>query len=209
MKPKKLVTVMLVLGTLLLALFTVVPPGVNAAPQPPTNTGDIILTDSGYIPGVSGWDHAALYIGSGNIMEADPHCEDWGWLEWWWSTGQYEKLWRGGVEEDTLSQTFQDYDTVAYLEVTSADGDDRVEAVQFTIGQEGEAFDYISYWDDDAKQVDANGFYCSELVWAAYYHYPLRINLDSSGSGGDNAVSPQEIDDHPDTDKYLGDEPAN
>jgi len=208
---------MVIIGVLLIPVTTM-PVTKAADDQIPAvrHRGDIIFADGGYLPGVRGWDHAALYTGGGHIMEADPHAENWTRYEkyvLWGILHDYEYFHQksyqgidpkhyGEVESDTLTQTFSDYDTVSYAEVTIASTTQMGEAADFAEGKEHRPFDYLSYWEEDKKQVDGlsgtlgYGYYCAELVWAAYYHYPLRINLDPDGPSAYNRISPQQIADY-------------
>ncbi|MDH7507045.1 MAG: polymorphic toxin-type HINT domain-containing protein [Candidatus Thermoplasmatota archaeon] len=61
------------------------------------------------------------------------------------------------------------------------------EAVRWTSEQKGVPYQHWSLTEWTVKKnetpyddPDSIGFYCSELVWAAYYYYPIRIDIDNN-----------------------------
>lgn len=67
-------------------------------------------------------------------------------------------------------------------------------AISWMMGQMGKAYDYLVF----DKSIDANDsdWYCSELVWAAYYHQGIYMDTNDTGDGTYNAndgVLPWEI----------------
>ncbi|MCD6573485.1 MAG: hypothetical protein J7K95_05275 [Thermoplasmata archaeon] len=171
--------------------------------------GDIVFGKEWYvIPQIPEWHHACLYRGSSysqDIVQSDPHWENWRPREkWWWLTGQWDRLQNslnsrgvGGVEYTTLSKIHDDYTKVAYGKVINVDSDTKKYATQFAEEKVGRHFDIVSYWKYKTKQVEgpsnnySGWYYCAELVWAAYRKY--GIPLDPVDSWDDHRVYPEEI----------------
>jgi len=174
--------------------------------------GDIVFGKMYHpIPGITGYQHACLYRGrtyNENIVQSDPHWENWRWYEkLWFTMGKYWKVhnstWDrgvGGVEYTDLNEIYRVYKKeVAFGRVEGVSNDVRSNAVKFAEDREGEdrPFDIVSYWKTNSKQVGkdaspknhnpAYGYYCAELVWAAYKDQGIDIDPDSG------RVTPQEI----------------
>lgn len=143
--------------------------------------GDIILTkeaiaNSQYIiPGY--WDHAAIYIGNSQLIEA----------------------WGAGVRimpvdithEASAAAIYRVYTTTAVKQA----------AVNFAKTQVGKPYDIsFAFWPG-SKSVRSAFWYCSELVWAAYYLKGVDIDATSGYSWTYwNNIAPTEIADDDDTD---------
>ncbi len=174
--------------------------------------GDIIFGKTWHpIPQIPEWHHACLFRGTlytKNVVQSDPHFENWTWRErWWWLTGQFDRLQQslnsrgvGGVEYTTLSKIHEVYKKVAYAYVKPeyASNAQKSFAVKFAENRKGRHFDIVSYWKYKDKQVDgppnsrSGWYYCAELVWAAYKH-AAGINLDSHDTSSDHRVYPKDI----------------
>jgi len=218
---KKVLLVLAIVGMFVMPMM----PAKGASipiPPPYVHRGDIVFADEmPKKPAINGWDHAALYNGSGYIIEADPHMENWT----WWERRLYplnaaslhEKSYSGDenygrVEVDNMTEIFNsravDYKRVKgasdYLKGKAADFAVDKATRKWTVGgipRKPRPFDYKSFWIYHTKQVDSTnpdslgfGYYCSELVWAAWYwatsHYWYRtIDLDPNG----NEVWPSDI----------------
>ncbi len=76
---RKILTAVLFAGLLSVSMSLL--PMVSASPPAPDNRGDVIVAESSGFFDLYGWDHAALYDGGGDILEANPHFENWTKLE--------------------------------------------------------------------------------------------------------------------------------
>ncbi len=123
----------------------------------------------------NGWTHAAIYVGNDKLIVASNP--------------------RSGV----IAQSFKSWKDpkmtwVVYLRVRTADGLTREKAVDFAKDMKGREYDlnWLS------KQEDGKSWYCSELIWAAYFNasegrIDLTRGLELFG------VSPDDIFMHNDT----------
>ena len=82
------------------------------------------------------------------------------------------------------------------LRVSSATTTQIHNAVQFAVSQLGKPYPTITFWNLAGRNPAANSttWYCSELVWAAFFHQ--NINIDGNTSG---TVWPRSIRDHSST----------
>ncbi|MBC7081849.1 MAG: hypothetical protein H5T44_06400, partial [Thermoplasmatales archaeon] len=143
----------------------------------------------------------------GYIIEADPHMEKWTEEERrmypFNAASLHNKSYSGNedygrVEIDNMTEIFNSK-AVAYKRVKGATSTLKKEAADFAVdkaarkwtvgGQPNKPrpFDYLSCWVYHTKQVDSTdpnslgyGYYCSELVWAAW-NWAMRIDLDPTG----------------------------
>ncbi|MBC7080679.1 MAG: hypothetical protein H5T44_00270 [Thermoplasmatales archaeon] len=174
-------------------------------PPPYVEPGDIVFADEMPMkPIITGWDHAALYKGAGYVIEADPHMEKWTEEERisypFNAASLHNKSYSGNedygrVEIDNMTEIFNSK-AVAYKRVKGASPTLKKAAADFGVlrasriwGNESNKprpFDYLSCWVYRTKQVDdpdpnslGFGYYCSELVWAAWmWATDNRIDLD-------------------------------
>ncbi len=117
----------------------------------------------------NGWTHAALYAGGGRLIVAsNPRS--------------------GVIETDIGAWTYPDMTWVVYMRVKSADDATMGKAVAFARQQRGQAYD-INWL---SKQNDAEGWYCSELIWAAFLH-ASEGRIDLSRRPAWFGVSPDDI----------------
>jgi len=145
--------------------------------------GDIVLghspdTDS-YIPGY--WTHAGI------IGWYDSNIHDWIVIEAYY----YVRL-------TPLREFMKRYDTFAVLRVRT-DDTTRYYAVVFAYNQLGKSYSF-KWW---TKEVYADSYYCSELVWASYYWASNgAVDIDANPGWSwkyADGVAPQEIYDDSDT----------
>jgi len=210
-----------------LVILTTAIPTIQALPMPPpyVHRGDIVFADEmPKKPAINGWDHAALYNGSGYIIEADPHTEEWpggfvppNLLPRWrlkqlednygkieWTEKQHVAIAYCkviGLSQDKLNTLRYRVTRFAYDKLTDPDDDGIEEHPEHR-------FDLISYWKDDTKQESgsserAQRYYCSELVWAAY-RYASRnyIGITVDMDPDSHKVTPLEIHDSDWTECY-------
>jgi len=166
--------------------------GFDSISVPPyLELGDLVFFDSTFRPGrwnVRGLDHVAIYLGDNHFV---------------------------GTMRNTVKQVAEvnitDYSyffrvlhfvNPLFARVVSATPAQRQAATAWALSRIG---DLYQIWDPEkiadpsAQRVTANRWYCSELVWAAYYQ--VGIDLDQNGWKRDfpwglpfwSAVSPQEI----------------
>jgi len=143
--------------------------------------GDILIghspTSDWLIPGY--WTHASM------VAYYDDKVGEWMVVEAWFT----------GVRVIKLSEYLQRYDEVALLRVRTTDSV-RKRAVIFALAQIGKPYDY-RLW---TKQVYGWSYYCSELVWAAYF--TAGVDIDKYPRFSEKylwGVAPQEIYDDGDT----------
>ncbi len=223
---RKKISVVLALAGILLIPAIIMPVSAEEPELPePDNEGDIIWADAGRIPGVSGWDHSQLHVGSSSCIEADPHTEKWP-SPWNHTLPSLIPNWKlkeleddyGRVEYTDINETYYEYKeaepkpgdkghvAMGYGEVGTQQIN-RDKAVDFVEEQENDSrkFDLISYWKWNTKQIDEDDaaipergrkYYCSELVWASYAYEEVGIDLDPDLF----KVTPQELYDEIDDD---------
>lgn len=153
--------------------------------------------------GLDGWDHIAMYIGDGTFVEASDYP--------------------GLSEVATLPFAF--YRTwgaeLVFGRVVTADENQRAGAVDFALRRRGYPYQHCEdcWWANpnpgDPNDPHSDAWYCSELVWAAYWHQGINIDVtpeppspDEGGDGVHLFVSPQDIADDDDVDVYLNGPPS-
>jgi PKD repeat protein/outer membrane protein assembly factor BamB/pimeloyl-ACP methyl ester carboxylesterase len=144
--------------------------------------GDILICrpDQSFVPGF--WTHCGIYIGHGNIVEAvgEPNL--------------INSLFPGKVMVTPVSDWM--YPKKTYVEVLRLKNDqDNVigqHAAQFALDQVNKEYD----WKFFSPEVYGPLYYCSELVWAAYFDASDgTINLNSNIFTADKgAISPTDIE---------------
>jgi uncharacterized protein YycO len=109
--------------------------------------GDIIVVDYPRNIDITlgKWDHAGLYIGDKQIIEATP---------------------RHGVRIVSIPDFLSSSVDAIVLRVADASPKVKAKAVQFALEQQGKPYNWS--W---LKKLHAysDNYYCSQLVWAAYY----------------------------------------
>ena len=124
---------------------------VHPYPNVQLRAGDIII---GHYPGqeytlVGYWSHAGI------LLYYDNYIGDWIVVE-----ALYE-----GVTINTLTKFMSRYSDVIILRVYGVSSDEAYNAALFAYYRLGYPYDYNGYY----KQIYGLSYYCSELVWAAYY----------------------------------------
>ncbi len=94
----------------------------------------------------------------------------------------------GGVTRSILDDTRVDEKAVAILRVSGATSSKINGAVSFCQGELGSSYFLDFAKDHSASETD---WYCSELVWAAYYNQ--GINIEVGGLHGEPGVTPRDI----------------
>lgn len=153
--------------------------------------GDIL-----YDPFASGVGHIGLYIGDSRVIEAQGIL----------SYNDYP----GKVNDNPI--TVWDYpqrNTVYLLRVKKPDDLNNTEwnqkiinAINFVKFQNEAQKPYDWHWYQKQYDIDSPSWYCSELVWAAYYNQGIDLEYRANGVAFDliDPVSPVEIFDDKDTD---------
>jgi uncharacterized protein YycO len=128
--------------------------------------GDIIIGCSIRTPMPGWWDHSAIYIGNGEVINANDE----------------------GVKIYPLEIVYNRNKDII-LRVNTTD-DIREKAVEFAKSKVGYQF---KYWPWVDKQ-QGNSYYCAELIWASYYNASNgTLDLDSSDPPIPNPVTPGSI----------------
>ncbi|MFO8132696.1 MAG: YiiX/YebB-like N1pC/P60 family cysteine hydrolase [Thermoplasmatota archaeon] len=154
-----------------------------ASPQ----AGDIFFCEWKHYDTDPGWDHVALYLGNGSIVEATPAG-------------------RGVVRVVEASYLERYTEAIRYGRVVSANASQREAAVDFAVSQLGKPYQYLNFLrpminrsKDPAPEAEA--WYCTELVWAAYWHQDIDLDLRGTFRG---PVMPSEICWDDDVEMYEG-----
>lgn len=92
-----------------------------------------------------------------------------------------------GVVRSCLDDTRVDDKAATLLRVSSAKLDDINTAVDFCIGELGSSYKLDFRKDTSSSETD---WYCSELVWAAYYNQGIDIEVAGNGEPG---ITPRDI----------------
>jgi hypothetical protein len=88
-----------------------------------------------------------------------------------WNVVSYDVLFNGGILKNPR-----------YARVINATAEQRQAATQWVItrvGDKYQTFDPQKIADPNNSRFTANRWYCSEIIWAAYYH--LGIDIDRNG----------------------------
>ncbi|MBU4360788.1 lamin tail domain-containing protein, partial [Patescibacteria group bacterium] len=173
-------------------------------PTPPTPPDtpewrvDIQPGDILYDQFASGVGHVGLYIGDNKVIEAIGHP---------FLTSGYP----GQVEQrDITSWDYPERDTVYLLRVTKPNDltDDEwqqkiLNAIDFVKYQNELNKPYDWSWYHKQSDTDSPSWYCSELVWAAYFNQGVDLESQTDGPFFDSLdpVSPVEIFDDEDTEQ--------
>jgi hypothetical protein len=132
---------------------------------------DLVFFDSTYPPGrwnVPGLDHVAIYLGNDSfictIRNKTTHSGE-------VNIVSYDDLFLGGILKNPC-----------YARVINATPEQRHAATHWTISRIGDkyqTFDPRKVADPNASIFTADRWYCSEIIWAAYYHN--GIDIDKNG----------------------------
>ena len=96
------------------------------------------------------------------------------------SNGVIQSIWTPTrfIEKETTILRLKDYDEV----IVDA-------AIEFALGQLGKSYSLAAWKNSSESNSD---WYCSELVWAAYYHQNVLLDIDDNNHLG-SIVFPNEI----------------
>jgi uncharacterized protein YycO len=127
--------------------------------------GDILFCEWKHYNTDPCWDHLAIYIGDNKFIESTP-------------------VGRGVVRITELEWFSQHTKAICYGNITTANLSQKLDAVTFTQSQLGKPYQYLDLnrpFINRSKDpnVDSEAWYCTELIWAAYYQQ--GINIDSKG----------------------------
>jgi len=149
---KKIKTIIVTLILLFLVVITLIGIiGKNNVDISNIKPGDIIVACS-MSPVQGYWEHSAMYIGNGEILDASFY----------------------GIIVSPI-EVFYKKNQAMILRVKTTD-EIREKAVEFAKSKVG--YPFKLNWM--LKQQDGDSYYCSELIWAAYYNASNgTINLDS------------------------------
>ena len=110
--------------------------------------------------------HVGIYVGCAQTIEADKE--------------------KGVAYKNITTWDYPSRTNVYLLRVNCADPI-KINAVEFAEGQERLGKPYNRFWVVKCSDPDNPHWYCSELVWAAYYNYGIDLN------GRPGAVLPSDI----------------
>ncbi len=132
---------------------------------PYLEVGDILFCEWKYYNADPGWDHVALYIGDDRFIEAT-------------AAGN------GVVRVIDLDWLMGFTKAICYGQVKTANTSQRRGAVAFAQSQLGKPYQYLDFCKpllnrSKNPSPTSQAWYCTELVWAAYYNQ--GINLDLKG----------------------------
>ncbi len=180
---KKGFTFLIAMILILTSMIGVILPKVESDEEdsmaiPYLELGDLVFIEYntfGYQYSLWGWDHIGIYIGNSSIIEAIP----------------------GGVTITNLVDIISPTVDVAYGFVNASE-QQRHEAVNFSINQLNKPYqefethfsiedlynlDLIAMLCNRTKDAspDSDAWYCSELVWAAYFNQDVEIDKNGDG----------------------------
>ncbi|OFW58204.1 MAG: hypothetical protein A2Y75_08575 [Candidatus Solincola sediminis] len=115
------------------------------------------------------WTHTCIYVGKNKVVVAGNP--------------------KDGVSVGSVSSwMYPEMTWVAYLRVVTADDETLKKAVEFALSKDGDPYD-INWF---SKHAEGARWYCSELVWAAYFN-ASKGRIDLSRKPGVFGVSPDVI----------------
>jgi hypothetical protein len=131
------------------------------------NPGDMLYDSNGFL----GFGHVGIYIGNGEVVEA-------------------EKF--GGVQRKPIKTW--DYPNRKNVYILRVDCSDEIKEAAISFAEAQVSKPYDMNWRQKDPDPNSLSWYCSELVWAAYYNQGINIEYTPDSS----AVTPYEIfvDDH-------------
>jgi len=150
---------------------------------PYLEVGDILFCEcqDPSIHHIPGWDHAAIYVGDNEFIEAVPDF----------------------VRKVPLAEFYTWAENITYGYVSTASPSQRQSAVDFAEDQLGKPYQPCPLQKDPSP--DSDSWYCSELVWAAYYQ--AGIDIDQDGWDYPHVVEPFEISLDDDVEPYANEAP--
>ena len=213
MKRNGTVTSLLIVGMMLLVTMICIPPLSVRSMEPPLiapsylQVGDLLFIESRHELGLQdlpGWDHIAMYTGKNSyFIESVPYPHT------------------DGVQITSMFFFTSWADDVAFGYVKTASEEQRIQAYNFEVSQLGRPWQdpYNESWyanadPDDPDDPYSDEWMCSEIVWAAYLHQGINIDVtpfppppEEGGDGIHLYVAPQDIADDDDVALYDGGEP--
>lgn len=136
---------------------------------------DLVFFDSTYPPGrwnVTGFDHIAIYLGNDSfictIRNKTTHLGE-------VNIVSYEDLFHGEILRNPR-----------YARVINTTSEQRHAATLWAISRirdKYQTFDPQKIADPNSSRLTANRWYCSEIIWAAYYR--TGVDIDRNGWGRD------------------------
>jgi uncharacterized protein YycO len=155
--------------------------------------GDLVFFDIPAPPGrwnVSGYDHVAIYIGDDKFIGS--------------TRNDITHTLEVNISTYSFFMDVLHYQNPMFARVIIATPEQRKAATDWVftrIGDKYQTWDPRKCADPNASIITAKKWYCSEIVWAAYYH--LGIDIDQNGWARDfpwffplwSSVSPQDIAD--------------
>ena len=138
--------------------------------------GDLVFCELAFYNLDPGWDHVAMYIGDNSVIEATLGGD-------------------GVVRYNTLSNMSSYMKAMCFGSVATANTSQQQAAVEFARSQIGKPYQYLDLLQPGINRLkdpdtNASAWYCSELVWAAYYNQGINIDMRGTLQG---AVMPSEI----------------
>ncbi|RLF39355.1 MAG: hypothetical protein DRN12_07095 [Thermoplasmata archaeon] len=130
-------------------------------------------------------DHCALYIGNNLFIEAFPYRPRPLRLNWC------------GVVISPLWKIKLWATNITYGHVETASKEQRIKAVEWALARLGRPYQFYTFLSNynphDPNDIFSNRWYCSELVWAAYYNQGINISYSFNPSEKENYISPLDI----------------
>jgi len=133
--------------------------------------GDIVLVSGGdnIIPMPGDWDHAILYVGDGRVVES--------------AVGGVKEKDASIIHESEEAGIFRVVDSKSKLSRTDIE-EVRKGAVEFAKEQIGDDYSFRWLRWPGEKNKEADAWYCTELVWAAYKNNGIDINANPGYTRG-------------------------
>lgn len=119
---------------------------------------------------VSGKDHACIYIGNNEFVGT--------------TYNEITEVAEVNIENYTHFMTSESLKNPAFGYVASATDAEKQAAVNWALSRIGDAYQYLSplkIANPDLPLPTADKWYCSEIVWAAYYNLDECIDIDQNG----------------------------
>jgi Permuted papain-like amidase enzyme, YaeF/YiiX, C92 family len=133
--------------------------------------GDLVFFDSSARPGrwnVRGYDHVAIYIGDQKFVGSTRNV--------------IQHTLEVNISEFSFFLNVLHYKNPMFARVTSATPAQRQNATKWALSRIGDLYqtwDPRKVADPNSSIITADQWYCSEIVWAAYYN--IGIDIDRNG----------------------------